>query len=123
MQMLIRIDDGADTGNAEESVAPNPLAGHPATRVVRKFVHHGGLLNVGTWECEPGSFVIPSHPHYEICTILEGEGSIEQPDGSRMPLAPGTCVFIHKGAHTTWHVDKRIRKTFLCCAPQEAADA
>ncbi|MBD5538664.1 MAG: DUF861 domain-containing protein [Desulfovibrio sp.] len=123
MQMLVRLDGTTDTDNAEESVAPNPLAGHPATRVCRKFVHPEGLLNAGTWECAPGSFVIPSHPHYEICTILEGEGSIELPDGSRMALAPGACVFIRKGAHTTWHVEKRIKKTFLCCDPREAGDA
>lgn len=123
MLKVIRLDGGGEPGAAAESLAPNPLSGNPVTRVERRFVHPQGLLSCGMWECAPGSFEIPAHPTYEMCTIMEGEAVIEQEDGSRLSLAAGDSIFIPRGAHTIWHVSRPIRKTFLCCAPEEAQAA
>ncbi len=105
--------------DAVEAPAPNPLSGVPVTHVWRQFVHPRGAVNAGVWDCSAGSFEIASHPSHEMCAILEGGAVIEHPDGSRLSLGPGDCILIPKGAHTVWHIERYVKKTFICCFTQE----
>ncbi|HJA79855.1 MAG TPA: DUF861 domain-containing protein [Candidatus Desulfovibrio intestinavium] len=119
MQKVIQLGDKGTPTEVVEALAPNPLSGHPVTRVRRQFVHPAGLVNAGIWECAAGSFEIPAHPSHEMCTILEGEAVIEHDDGSRLPVKAGDSILIPKGTRNIWHVSERIRKIFMCCFEPE----
>lgn len=115
MQKVIRLGDNGNPAEVVEALAPNPRSGNPVTHVQRQFVHPDGLVNAGIWECAAGSFEIPAHPSFEMCSILEGEAVIEHADGSRLPVKAGDSILIPRGTHSIWHVPERVRKTFICC--------
>lgn len=97
-----------------EGIGPNPVSGHPVTHVWRCFIHHSGLLTAGIWTCEGGTFEIFAHPSNEVCTILEGQAVIEHEDGSKVTVVPGDSFMIPYGAHTIWHVEGYVKKSFVC---------
>ena len=97
-----------------EGIAPNPLSGNPVTHTWRCFVHPSGKLIAGFWSCEGGTFEIMSHPCSEMCSILVGEAVFVHEDGSQVTVAPGDSFVIPYGAHTIWHVEGYVRKSFTC---------
>ena len=109
--ILFRSDEGIEP---VEGVGPNPVSGHPVTHVWRFFTHPSGRLTAGLWSCRGGTFEIPAHTSTEMCTILEGEAVIEHADGSRVTVVPGDSFVIPFGAHTIWHVEGYVKKSFVC---------
>lgn len=106
-----------------QGVGPNPVSGHPVTQVWRYFTEPSGKLTAGIWSCRGGSFEILSHPSIEMCTILEGEAVIEHEDGSRVTVVSGDSFVIPFGAHTIWHVEGYVKKSFVCHFPENDAPA
>ena len=66
----------------------------------------------GVWSCTPGRF--RSHYTYsELCTILDGEVTIETDDGTSHRFGPGDGFFVPQGETVTWHIHSTITKSFM----------
>ncbi len=93
------------------------IKGEPITHVWRCFKSEDGKVQSGFWTCKGGSFFIPSHTSNEMCTILEGEATVEMENGITLDLKPNDVVFIPFGIKNIWHVPNYVRKSYMCSIP------
>ena len=63
-----------------------------------------------TWEKEPSEFSW-HYDEQETCLVLEGDVTVESPEG-RVSFGPGDLVIFPPGLDCTWKVKKAIRKHY-----------
>ena len=90
---------------------PKPLAGDPKQILRELWVHNG--LEVGLWECEPGSFGISRDGYDEAMIILSGKATMNAPNGQVFPLQAGSVLVTPQGFVGHWIIEETLRKVYV----------
>lgn len=73
-----------------------------------------GDVAAGAWSCTEGGWLSPSpRTSTETFLMLEGEGSVDDPDGTRHRFGPGDLVVLPFGWKGRWDVTKDLRKIWV----------
>lgn len=98
----------ADLG--EWAPKPTALTGGVMERSVTIWEVPG--IDVGLWECTPGSFSARRDTFAETCVVLSGHFTIEDTGGS-VSYRPGDVLVTPQGWAGTWHVHETVRKVYV----------
>jgi uncharacterized cupin superfamily protein len=107
----------AHLGNAytwdvgERKSHPAPLAGDPKQILRELWVHNG--LEVGVWECEPGSFGISRDGYDEAMIILSGKATMNATNGQIFRLQAGSVLVTPQGFVGHWEIEETLRKVYV----------
>lgn len=69
-------------------------------------------IEVGLWECTPGSFGSRRDTFSESCVVLSGQFTIEDSSGS-VEYRAGDVLVTPMGWVGTWHVHETVRKVYV----------
>lgn len=86
------------------------LEGDPQASGVE--LHVDDRVEYGIWECTPGVYASSRSGYSEQFTIISGEASIVDDDGTRHELRPGVVMVLPDGWSGTWEIRQTIRKTY-----------
>lgn len=100
----------------EGTPRPVVLDGSPVESSVSLWSHD--RLDVGVWECTPGTFPFRRDGYQEVFTILSGHASLEVDgrDGAaaqRFELVPGAMLLTPSGSTGRWIVHETVRKAYV----------
>jgi uncharacterized cupin superfamily protein len=70
-------------------------------------------LDIGVWECTPGTFTSQWPDVLEVFTVLEGRGKLIDGSGTEHELRPGIMQVIPPGSTGTWVIEETIRKSYV----------
>lgn len=90
---------------------PKPLAGDPKQILRELWVHNG--LEVGVWECEPGSFGISRDGYDEAMIILSGKATMNATNGQIFQLQAGSVLVTPQGFVGHWVIEETLRKVYV----------
>ena len=90
---------------------PKPLAGDPKQILREQWVHNG--LEVGVWECEPGSFGISRDGYDEAMMILSGAATMNATNGQIFSLRAGSVLVTPQGFVGHWVITETLRKVYV----------
>jgi len=90
---------------------PNPISGEPVESGAVLF--EDAFVEVGVWECTPGTFPSRRDGFREAVTIIKGRGVLRDEDGHETPLVPGAAVAIPEGWSGEWQIDETVRKVYV----------
>eukprot|EP00629_Pelagomonadales_sp_RCC1024_P000484 CAMPEP_0119269244 /NCGR_PEP_ID=MMETSP1329-20130426/6729_1 /TAXON_ID=114041 /ORGANISM="Genus nov. species nov., Strain RCC1024" /LENGTH=535 /DNA_ID=CAMNT_0007269241 /DNA_START=229 /DNA_END=1836 /DNA_ORIENTATION=- len=83
-----------------------------------------GDVGVGAWSCTEGGWLSPApRASTEFFIMLEGEGSVDDEDGTRHRFGPGDVVVLPKGWAGRWDVTKDLRKVWAVHTHEDVAGA
>ena len=96
-----------------ELIGPKPgaFAGSPVESAI--VVHEDERMEIGVWECTPGSFPSVKDGISEVMQFVSGEATIVGDDGALHEIGPGALLFTPDGWRGTWHVRATVRKAFV----------
>lgn len=72
-----------------------------------------GLVEVGVWECTPGTFTAFRDGYDEVAHIHVGRATVTSETGDKAHLGPGSTLVTPAGWKGTWQVHETIRKTYI----------
>jgi len=72
-----------------------------------------GLVQLGVWECSPGTFTATRDGYDEVAQILFGAATITTDEGQACELGPGSVFVTPAGWSGTWTVHETVRKTYV----------
>ena len=75
-------------------------------------------IDVGLWECTPGSFGARRDTYTESCVVLAGHFTIEDASGS-VEYRAGDVLVTPMGWVGTWHVHETVRKVYVINSTSE----
>lgn len=106
------LHDPASVQLEDRGVKPTTLAGAPreALAVLHRDTDAG--VEVGIWECTPGTFSKDAADYDEVCHILSGRSTLRSSDGEETELEAGSVVAIPCGWRGTWTVSETTRKAY-----------
>lgn len=99
----------ADLGEA--TPRPVVLAGDPRERSVAVSEHN--RLDVGVWDCTPGSFPFRRDGYDEVFCVLAGHATIHFDNGLVFDLRPGAVLLTPSGSTGRWVVHETVRKAYV----------
>lgn len=92
---------------------PKPTALTPDLTEAAKRLWGADKVEVGIWECSPGSFTAVRNGYSEICQLLSGSVLVETEGGDSTELAAGDTLVMPSGWRGTWHVRTKLRKVYV----------
>lgn len=92
---------------------PKPTATTPGVAEATAPLWTSGGVEVGFWECSPGSFTARRDGYTEICQLLSGSVTIETSGGRSAELRAGDTLVMPSGWEGVWHVHETLRKTYV----------
>lgn len=99
----------ADLGEA--TPRPVVLSGDPRERSVAVSEHN--RLDVGVWDCTPGSFPFRRDGYDEVFCVLAGHATIHFDNGLSFELRPGAVLLTPAGTTGRWVVHETVRKAYM----------
>lgn len=69
-------------------------------------------IEVGLWECTPGTFTARRDNYTESCVVLAGHVTLEDSGGS-VEYRPGDVLVTPMGWVGIWHVHETVRKVYV----------
>lgn len=96
----------------DRGVKPTTLDGAPREGLAVLHRDDAAGLDVGIWECTPGTFSKDAADYDEICHILTGRSTLRSCDGEVTELEAGSVVVIPCGWRGTWTVRETTRKAY-----------
>lgn len=72
-----------------------------------------GVVEVGVWECTPGTFTAFRDGYDEVAQILAGTATVMPESGDPIELVPGSTLVTPSGWKGSWRVHETIRKTYI----------
>lgn len=90
---------------------PGAFAGEPVESAIT--VHADERMEIGVWECTPGSFPSVKDGISEVMQFVAGEATILGEDGALHEIGPGSLLVTPDGWRGTWHVRQTVRKAFV----------
>jgi uncharacterized cupin superfamily protein len=72
-----------------------------------------GLLELGVWECTPGTFTAFRDGYDEIAQVVHGRATIVGDDGSARDISPGSTLIQPNGWRGTWTIHETLRKVYV----------
>jgi uncharacterized cupin superfamily protein len=76
------------------------------------WVSPDSRLEMGVWECTPGTFTATRNGYDEIAHIVFGTATVTDSHGVVTELSPGTVFVTPEGWAGTWVVHELMRKTY-----------
>lgn len=70
-------------------------------------------VEIGLWECTPGSFQVVLESGSEFCHILSGRVRLTQTGGDVAEFGPGDALMMPYGWTGTWDVLEHVRKIYV----------
>ena len=77
------------------------------------WVSPDGAVEMGIWECTPGTFTATRDGYDEICTVVSGTATVTDSDGVTTELSPGSILVTPAGWAGTWVLHETVRKTYV----------
>lgn len=95
------------------AATPRPvvLSGDPRERSVAVSEHN--RLDVGVWDCSPGSFPFRRDGYDEVFCVLAGHATIHFDNGLSFELRPGAVLLTPAGTTGRWVVHDTVRKAYV----------
>lgn len=93
--------------------AAKPTATTPGVVEAAKSIWEADGVDLGFWECSPGSFTATREGYSEICQILSGSVTITTDGGESVRLEAGDTIVMPSGWRGTWDVHETVRKTYV----------
>ena len=90
---------------------PNPTRGEPVES--GKVLFADAHVEVGVWECTPGTFPSRRDGFREAVTIIKGSGTLRDEDGNETPLHPGAAVALPEGWVGEGDIEETVRKVYV----------
>jgi uncharacterized cupin superfamily protein len=72
-----------------------------------------GKLEMGVWECDPGTFTARRDGYDEVAHIVAGTATVSSDAGDTVELAPGSVFVTPAGWTGTWTIHTKVRKTYI----------
>lgn len=72
-----------------------------------------GDVKFGVWEVTPGKFEGHWEGRWEVFTVVKGEGTFTEDDGTVHVLEPGAIFQMGPDTHGVWEVTETLRKTYV----------
>ncbi len=69
-------------------------------------------IRSGIWEVAPGTFSSTRDGYHEVCQILSGRATIEEPGGRTFDIAAGSLFITPAGWKGTWTIHETLRKSW-----------
>ena len=73
-------------------------------------------VDLGFWECSPGSFKTARNGVNEVILVLEGKGTLVSDAGERVDHEAGDMVLIPNGWSGVWEIHENFRKQYITIA-------
>lgn len=70
-------------------------------------------VDLGFWECSPGSFKTARNGVNEVVLILEGSGTLVSDTGDRLDHKAGDLVLLPDGWSGVWEIHEQFRKYYV----------
>jgi len=91
----------------------NSILGEPFESFTELWSRDDAKVQVGIWECTPGSFLTERSGTDEIVYIVSGRGRLVSDDGVETEHAAGDVLVIPDGFKGVWHIHETIRKVYV----------
>ena len=88
----------------------------PADASDNAFSVAASNVDLGFWECSPGSFATSRIGVNEVVLILEGSGTLVSESGDRVDHKVGDLVLIPDGWKGVWEIHEQFRKYYATIA-------
>ena len=100
-------------GMALDPIGPkaNPTRGEPVES--GRVLFEDALVEVGVWECTPGTFPSRRDGFREAVTILKGRGTLRDADGNVTRFGPGSAIALPEGWVGEWEIEETVRKVYV----------
>lgn len=105
---IARVDD---LELADGAPKPTSLTGQTES-FTDLWVSPDSRLEMGVWECTPGTFTATRNGYDEIAHIVSGTATVTDSHGVVTELSPGTVFVTPEGWAGTWVVHELMRKTY-----------
>jgi uncharacterized cupin superfamily protein len=89
----------------------DPLDGTPVESSAP--LYSDALVDVGVWECTPGSFRAAREGFGEVAHVIAGRGTLVSDSGEVTELVPGAVVVTPEGWTGTWTIEQTLRKLYV----------
>ena len=98
-----------------EAFAPKPTSfeGDQQEASVALFTSADGRVEIGVWECTPGSFTADRSQSSEFCHFISGKIEMTHADGSKVQLGAGDAIALPLGWKGEWRVIEQVRKLYV----------
>lgn len=77
---------------------------------------NASLVDLGFWECSPGSFKTARDGVNEVIFVLEGKGALVSDTGERLDHQAGDMVLIPNGWSGVWEIHEHFKKQYITMA-------
>jgi uncharacterized protein len=74
-------------------------------------------LEVGVWECTPGSWAISDRNDIEIFHVLSGRARLTGADGAERIVGPGDVMVLPLDWSGRWEILETLRKLYVIVRP------
>ena len=88
----------------------NATAGDPVEAML--VLHDDDRVQVGIWECTPGSFPSQRDGISEVMCFVSGDATITDSDGTRHDVRAGAVMHVPDGWRGEWEIRTTVRKTY-----------
>ena len=102
--------------------AVDVTGGDPREREHVYFAAPDGSFTVGLWEAQPYAETIAAYPGDEFCSVIRGQVTLTDADGTARTFAEGDTFTVQAGWTGEWRVDKPFMKYFALSVPQAGAE-
>jgi uncharacterized cupin superfamily protein len=72
-----------------------------------------GHVQLGVWECSPGTFTGTRDGYDEVAHIVFGTATITTDDGQTCEVGPGSVFVTPSGWSGSWTIHETLRKTYV----------
>jgi len=104
--------DAASLAMPPASLKPTSLNGQTESTLLL-WKAPDGNLEVGVWECTPGTFTARRDGYDEVAQIIVGTATVTSDAGETCELGPGSVFVTPAGWTGSWTIHETIRKTYI----------
>jgi uncharacterized cupin superfamily protein len=77
------------------------------------FTVQASKVDLGFWECSPGSFKTARNGVNEVILVLEGKATLISDNGERVDHTAGDMVLIPNGWSGVWEIHEHFKKQYI----------
>ena len=102
---------------AELALKPTAIDGtEPKDATDNAFSVEASSVDLGFWECSPGSFKTARNGVNEVILVLEGKATLVSDTGERVDHKAGDMLLIPNGWSGVWEIHEHFRKQYITIA-------
>ncbi|MFF1831973.1 cupin domain-containing protein [Paenarthrobacter sp. NPDC058040] len=95
---------------------PKPTATNgtePQDATDNAFTVEASKVDIGFWECSPGTFTTARHGVNEVILVLEGKAALVSDSGERTEHQTGDMLLIPDGWSGVWEIHEHFKKQYI----------